>query len=211
MNDSTETSGRSRRARLSPEQRRESILAAATEVFAATGYRAGKVRDVADRIGVSEPVIFQNFGSKAALFTAVLDRALATVESTLSAMADQAGSVSESLAEALSPGHVEALHAPGSLGMLFADAAALTDEPGVADAARRAVQRMAAMLTGLLRRGQEDGDIRPDLDPGTGAWWILSLLSARRFRTAVLGDGHGMEADLTALTLRTLTGRPPPP
>ena len=63
-----------RRTRLTAAKRRESILNAAVEVFSAAGYRAGKVSDVAVLVGVSEPVIFQNFGSKAALFAAVVDR-----------------------------------------------------------------------------------------------------------------------------------------
>ena len=49
-------------------QRRESILVAATQVFAVQGYRRGTVATIAERIGVSEPVVFQNFGTKAALF-----------------------------------------------------------------------------------------------------------------------------------------------
>ena len=72
-----------RRTRLNAEQRRESIVKAAVEVFAATGYRAGKVSDVAARVGVTEPVIFQNFGSKAALFAAVLDRVAGDVRAEL--------------------------------------------------------------------------------------------------------------------------------
>ena len=58
------------RVRLPAADRRETILLAATDVFAQAGYRAAKVCDVAARIGVTEPVIFQNFGSKAALFAA---------------------------------------------------------------------------------------------------------------------------------------------
>lgn len=65
----------------------------------------------------------------------------------------------------LLPGHVEALHAPEFLGMLFADADAdadaLTDEPGVADAARRAVQAMAAMLTDCCAAAADTGCERP--------------------------------------------------
>ena len=76
-----------RRTRLTAEQRRESILNAATEVFAAAGYRAAKVSDVAARIGVSEPVIFQNFGSKEALYAAVLDRAAHGIRGELQALA----------------------------------------------------------------------------------------------------------------------------
>ncbi|HEY2265019.1 MAG TPA: helix-turn-helix domain-containing protein, partial [Streptosporangiaceae bacterium] len=70
MEETEETGDMSppRRTRLNAAQRRESILAAAVEVFSAAGYRAGKVSDVAALVGVSEPVIFQNFGSKAALF-----------------------------------------------------------------------------------------------------------------------------------------------
>src|SRR3954453_5120864 len=90
--EATGTTGPPRRTRLSAAQRRESILAAAAEVFSAAGYRAGKVSDVAARVGVSEPVIFQNFGSKAALFAAVVDRVAGDVQAELERLAEQAGS-----------------------------------------------------------------------------------------------------------------------
>ena len=72
-----------RRIRLPAAQRRETILRAAAVVFAEAGYRAAKVSDVAARVGVTEPVIFQNFGSKAALFAAVVERAAAEVRASL--------------------------------------------------------------------------------------------------------------------------------
>src|SRR6516225_2865832 len=72
-----------RRTRLPAAQRRETILRAAAVVFAEAGYRAAKVSDVAARVGVTEPVIFQNFGSKAALFAAVVERAAAEVRASL--------------------------------------------------------------------------------------------------------------------------------
>src|SRR5215475_11691601 len=83
-----------RRTRLPADQRRESILDAATEVFAEAGYRAGKVSEVAARVGVTEPVIFQNFGSKSALYTAVLDRVSGQVRAELQDLAGQHGSAS---------------------------------------------------------------------------------------------------------------------
>src|SRR6516162_5189347 len=92
-----------RRTRLTAEQRRESILDAATEVFAAAGYRAGKVSDVAARVGVTEPVIFQNFGSKAALYAAVLDRVAAEIRDELQAQAGQRGSAFSLLVHVLTP------------------------------------------------------------------------------------------------------------
>jgi AcrR family transcriptional regulator len=75
-----------RRRRLPAAERRETILRAASAVFAESGYRAAKVSDVAARVGVTEPVIFQNFGSKAALFAAVIERAAAEVRAALDAL-----------------------------------------------------------------------------------------------------------------------------
>jgi AcrR family transcriptional regulator len=198
------------RVRLPSAQRRESILAAATEVFAESGYRRGKVSAVAARLGVSEPVVFQNFGSKAALFAAVLDRAVTHVRDTLSEAADRGTPVPELLATFLAPDHMDRFHAPGSLGFLFADATSLTSEPGVDDTARQALRHMAQTLTDLLRRGQLAGEIRPDLDPAAGAWWLMSMLSARTFRAAVVPDRTALEDRLTAMTLDALTVRNPP-
>ena len=76
----------------------------AAEVFAQAGYRAAKVSDVAARIGVSEPVIFQNFGSKAALFAAVVERAAAEVRASLDDLTAGFGSASGLLAHVLTGG-----------------------------------------------------------------------------------------------------------
>lgn len=57
-----------------PDERRAALLAAAGEVFAATGYGHASVSDVATVAGVSEPLVFRYFPSKADLHAAVLRR-----------------------------------------------------------------------------------------------------------------------------------------
>jgi AcrR family transcriptional regulator len=47
---------------------RERLLAAAGEVFAEKGYRGATTRDIAERAGITEPMLFRYFGSKVALF-----------------------------------------------------------------------------------------------------------------------------------------------
>ena len=194
-----------RRTRLTAGQRRESILEAATEVFSAAGYRAAKVSDVAARLGVSEPVIFQNFGSKAALYAAVLDRVAEEVRDGLQDLADEHGSTSGLLAHVLSASPDRPPHGPGSRGVLFADAATLAADPGLAEPARRAARSLADHLADLLRRGQADGDIRADTDPQAAAWLLLSVLSTRPWRTAAMPDPDRLEGAVTALALRALT------
>ena len=200
-----------RRTRLTAEQRRESILKAATEVFAATGYRASKVSDVAARVGVTEPVIFQNFGSKAALYAAVLDRVATEIRGDLQAHVGRYGSAPDLLAHVLSPSPGGPPHGPGSPGVLFADAATLTADPGLTEPARHAASTLADHLADLVRRGQADGDIRADADPQAAAWLLLSVLSTRPWRAAVMPDPHRLEGDLAALVLRALTAPTPAP
>ena len=220
-----------RRTRLTAAQRRESILDAAVQVFSAAGYRAGKVSDVAALVGVSEPVIFQNFGSKAALFAAVVDRVAGDVRAELDRLAARPGSASELLAHALGPAghqlppapgshphdphapgwHPHGPHALGSHGLLFADAFALIAEPDITEPARRAARTIAGHLADLIRRGQADGDIRAGLDPEPAAWLVLSVLSTRAFRAAVMPGPDRLEDGVMALTLASLLRGPAQP
>ena len=62
------------RRRLAAADRRATILDAAIPIFATAGYEQTRMSDVAACVGVTEPVIFQNFGTKAELFAAALDR-----------------------------------------------------------------------------------------------------------------------------------------
>jgi AcrR family transcriptional regulator len=200
-----------RRTRLTAAQRRKSILDAATEVFAAAGYRGAKVSDVAARVGVSEPVIFQNFGSKAALYAAVLDRVASDVRAELQALIEQHGSAPGLLAHVLNPPPNSPTHGPGSHRVLFADAATLAAEPDLAEPARRAARAIAEHLADLLRRGQADGDIRADTNPEAAAWLLLSVLSTRPLRAAAMPDPDRLEADVAALALQALTPPAPAP
>jgi AcrR family transcriptional regulator len=193
-----------RRTRLTAEQRRESILNAASEVFAAAGYRAAKVSDVAARIGVSEPVIFQNFGSKEALYAAVLDRVAHRILGELQAQAGQHGSAAEVLAHVLSPSRASGRHRPGTHGTLFGDAATLLADPGLTEPARSAARSLSGHLADMVRRGQADGSIRADADPEAAAWMLLSVLSARPWRAAVMPGAGRLEGDVADLALQAL-------
>ncbi len=64
-----------RNARLPKVQRREQLLAAARDVFVASGYHAAAMDDIAARAGVTKPVLYQHFASKIDLYLAILDEA----------------------------------------------------------------------------------------------------------------------------------------
>ena len=53
--------------------RRRQLLAAAQEVFVANGYHAAAMDDIAERAGVSKPVLYQHFPGKLELYLALID------------------------------------------------------------------------------------------------------------------------------------------
>ena len=67
MTESTRTT-----PRLSRSDRRAQLLLAAKGAFVAQGYHAAAMDDIADRAGVSKPVLYQHFPSKLELYLALL-------------------------------------------------------------------------------------------------------------------------------------------
>ncbi|MBV8967088.1 MAG: TetR/AcrR family transcriptional regulator [Mycobacteriaceae bacterium] len=68
------TGGPRRGNRLPRGERRGQLLAAASEVFVDRGFHAAGMDEIADRAGVSKPVLYQHFSSKLELYLAVLQR-----------------------------------------------------------------------------------------------------------------------------------------
>jgi AcrR family transcriptional regulator len=86
----THTSGRP--VRLPRSARRKQLLEAAQEVFVAQGYHAAAMDDIAERAGVSKPVLYQHFPGKLELYLALLDThcdaIVAKVRTAMSASTD---------------------------------------------------------------------------------------------------------------------------
>jgi AcrR family transcriptional regulator len=69
----TSAQAASRPVRLPRSARRKQLLAAAQQVFVAQGYHAAAMDDIAERAGVSKPVLYQHFPGKLDLYLALLD------------------------------------------------------------------------------------------------------------------------------------------
>ncbi|MCI2417758.1 TetR/AcrR family transcriptional regulator [Saccharopolyspora sp. K220] len=86
----TETAQPSRGVRLPRDARRAQLLEAAQHVFVHNGYHAAAMDDIAERAGVSKPVLYQHFPGKLELYLALLEthgnelvrRVRAAIEST---------------------------------------------------------------------------------------------------------------------------------
>ena len=71
--------------RLPKSERRTQVLSSALEVFVAAGYHATGMDDIAERAGVSKPVLYQHFPSKLDLYLALLDAGIEELHASYTA------------------------------------------------------------------------------------------------------------------------------
>ena len=74
---------RPRSNRLPRHQRRRQLLDAAREVFVSQGYHAAAMDEIAERAGVSKPVLYQHFPGKLELYLALLDESVDVLVETV--------------------------------------------------------------------------------------------------------------------------------
>jgi AcrR family transcriptional regulator len=79
------------RRRLSAEERRESILEAANEVFGQRGYEHVRIDDVAAAAGISKALIYEHFASKQELYLELMNNAAMEMLGLLVAAASAPG------------------------------------------------------------------------------------------------------------------------
>ena len=77
--------------RISKDERRREIIEAATHEFAVGGLHGTPVDAIARRVGVSQPYLFQLFGTKKALFIAAVQRTFERTIGTFRTAAAEAG------------------------------------------------------------------------------------------------------------------------
>jgi AcrR family transcriptional regulator len=83
--------GRPRSADIDEETKLR-VREAAAEVFAREGYEAARLEDIARLAGIRRPSLLHHYGSKEALYVAVIENAFASLEGALTVAASSRGS-----------------------------------------------------------------------------------------------------------------------
>jgi AcrR family transcriptional regulator len=151
----TETSVTPRRRRLSRADRGQQLLDAAEQVFAERGFQAASMDEVADRAGVTKPVLYDHFGSKDGLLAAVILRAGAELRTALQATVVEAHSPDEALERGLHTyfSFIESM--ASSWVMLLTDGAASTAAAAALESLRH---EQVGYIAGLIAAEIPGGD-----------------------------------------------------
>jgi AcrR family transcriptional regulator len=120
--------------RQTAEERRESILDAATIEFAAKGLHGTSTEDVAKRAGISQPYVFRLFGTKKQLFADTCRRCMREVREAMMAAAE--GKLGEEALDAMGDAYIDLLAADPRRLTLQMHMYAASGEPEVRKVAR---------------------------------------------------------------------------
>ena len=156
---SIENGSRVRRGR--PGHSLDSLLDVAVAVFNERGYDATSMEELATRLGVTKSAIYHHVSSKVELLRLALDRAL----DALFAVTEEPGATGGPAIDRLE--HV----VRGSVRVLAAELPFVTlllrvrGNSPVEQAALQRRRRFDRVVTDLVRAAEEEGDVRPDVDP----------------------------------------------
>lgn len=152
---------------------RTSILDSALEVFAESGFRSGSLRDVAERVGMSEAGLLHHFTSKSALLAAVLERRDQQTREHFDLDPAHGREVLRSTVELV--GYNASI--PGVVELFCTLAAEATSATHPAH--QYFVERYGsttAMMCDALREIEARGELRPGVDPGVAARGLVALM-----------------------------------
>jgi len=180
------------------EPRKDALVAAAYKVLATRGFEGLRTREVAAMVGVNIATLHYYFPHKEDLIRGVVGYAMGRFRGTLGG----AGSAEDQLRAHFRGLRVLSRDEPE----LFAVMAELAIR-GVRDSSLRKIvggtdDAWRAMLRALLRRAQDEGALRPDLDPEGMAAVIVATLKG----TFMLPASEPENVERTFRQLETLVG-----
>src|SRR5947207_2947987 len=135
--------------RLPKPARRRQLLAAAQEVFVAQGYHAAAMDEIAERAGVSKPVLYQHFPGKLDLYLALLDESVAALAATVRA-ALESTTDNKQRVTATFGAFFDFVGGEGEAFRLVFESD-LSNEPAVRARLERTLQEGAEMISELIR------------------------------------------------------------
>ncbi|MEU7896960.1 TetR/AcrR family transcriptional regulator [Nonomuraea sp. NPDC049152] len=156
---------------MSRAETRSKVFGAAIELIAEQGYSATTVDAIAERAGVAKGTVFYNFGTKEALFAALLEHSIERLAHALREAA--VGDTGLAALDAAVRGQLEFFEQYGALARVL-----------LAEMWRTAWQEAVAKLRSevfgvyadVLRRAVDEGAVRPDLDVDTAATAIFGMV-----------------------------------
>jgi AcrR family transcriptional regulator len=157
-----------------PGHSRDSLLEVAVAVFNERGYDASSMEELAGRLGITKSAIYHHVSGKGELLQLALDRAL-----------DALFAVTEEPGATCGPAIARLEHVVRASVRVLADqlpfVTLLLRVRGNSPVEQAALQRRRnfdRIVTALVRAAEEEGDVRPDVDPAVTSRLLFGTVNS---------------------------------
>ena len=186
------------------EEKRRVILDAAVRVFAQKGYHTSRVGDIAEEAGIAHGLLYHYFSSKEEVLETVFRETWGILLATVNGVEETGEPAREQLRKVAAI-VLRAWHRqPDLIRVLVME---VTRSPHIQREIDE-IQQAFAALERIVRRGQEDGEFRIDVNPRLGGWIFYGALD-ELLTGWVLGQLPDSEEDIEeaiAAVVRVVAG-----
>jgi TetR/AcrR family fatty acid metabolism transcriptional regulator len=154
------------------EDKRQLILDAALRVFAQKGYHTARVGDIAQEAGVAYGLLYHYFRSKDEVLDTIFRDTWEAMLGTIKSIEETGEPAREQLRKVSEVVLRTWRRNPDLVRVLVRE---VTRSPHV-QRERDEIEQAFDALERIIRRGQEAGEFRDDLDPRLGAWIVYGAL-----------------------------------
>lgn len=188
--------------RLPRAVRRQQLLEISRGVFAARGFEAATLEEIAERAGVSRPIVYGHFGDKQRLFEAVVNAEIARVETEVGDALAAPGEPRELLERGLRAFFAYVREHPDGHAVLTRDAPIHLSDAGLGVMLDGLAARISEAIARTIRGLGLDPAPAPiyanaliGLGAHVGRWWRdhpeVSLQAVTSHTTTLLWSGFG--------------------
>jgi AcrR family transcriptional regulator len=160
--------------RLKGPQRKEQILSVATKIFARLGYNGATTHAIADAAGVTEPILYRHFKGKQELFVAIARQmSRQTIKQWQEMISDVPDPVEQ--LRVIARGFPRHLRGLADAYHVIHGALATSRDRKVLTVMKEHYTQIETFFCGIIKRGQEAGAFRRDVDCRMPAWQLIHM------------------------------------
>ncbi|MDY0288888.1 MAG: TetR/AcrR family transcriptional regulator [Sphaerochaeta sp.] len=163
-----------------PVEKQQLILSTATEEFAHNGYERTNINVIAEKAGISVGSLYKYFTSKEDLFLMTVHEGSAFLAKTLEPIIESDRTLIEKLQSIIQVVQTTCREHQNLI-KLYSEMTSV----GNADLVQRLSHEIESISSGayakLLQEGQERGEVRKDIDPRLGAFFVDNLFMSLQF------------------------------
>lgn len=160
--------------RLKAPQRKEQLIEVATRIFARLGYNATTTHAIADAAGVTEPILYRHFKGKQDMFVAITRQMSKETLSHWRELIAGEQSPEQQIRRVAREFPTHQRRLANAYNVIHGALASSRDRKVLAVLKEHYVQT-EDFFVDIIRRGQEAGQFRKDLDPLVPAWQLINI------------------------------------